>query len=341
MPRPIQLSIPYNQDLDLIKKIIKYKDYIHSLYLPSHPKIMGSGRSSFLCIKGGKKPKYFNLDTTYYNEEIDWIINKLKQNKIKTFLLLNALWDGLKYTSPNNIGKLINYIASFENLYGVVVTNLFYARAIKEELPHIKIKASLNADIDSITRALYWKDFCGIDYITISEDINKNLELIKKIKEATQAKIEVIVNNPCLPLCPLRIQHQNYESHVDLLFRAQETFRGYPLKDLCLKIQMNTRPEILLNNNYITPYNLRYYKDMVDVFKIAGRDRTTNFILNEIKRYVEGKSTYSEFLHTNEPPEIFKQITKCDRKCTNCNWCKDIYERLIKNQRVENIPKER
>jgi collagenase-like PrtC family protease len=327
----IPFSVPYNQDPEIILQYIKYKDFIHSLYLPVHPNIMGSGRPSFLFEEkmGMDNPEQFLIKTDHYNEEIKWIIQTLNEYGIKVFLLLNATCDLSQYTTSNKMSKLIKYIASFENLYGVVVTNLLYGIEIRKRLPHLKIKASVNAEINSAMRALYWKEFCDVDYITIDEDTTKNLKTIKQIKEATDAKLEILVNQPCLPFCATRFQHQNRTAHIDKLHKTRIKIDPDPFMKVCGLIYKTKLPSIAFINNYVTPYNLRHYKGIVDIIKLSGRDGPTKAIIKEMKQYIKGESTYSKFLKMDEPPYIFKKITSCDRECHTCNWCENTYNELV------------
>jgi collagenase-like PrtC family protease len=328
-------SLPYNQEPQIIEAFIRYSDLIHSIYLPPDPKILGSGRSSFLreeVLKDGTK-KFYRINTAEYNEEIRWIIQTLNEYNVKVFLLINATCDTSKFTAQNNMGKLIKYISSFDGLYGVVVSNLLYGREIKQRLPHVAISASVNTDINSIARALYWKEFCDVDYITITDDLNKELKLIKAIKKATGCKIKMIVNQTCMPFCATRFQHQNRTAHIDKIFKSRNYKEEDPFTNFCEMLYKKKKPELAFRSNYVTPYNLRYYKGIVDVFKISGRDRSTKHVVKKLLQYAKGESTFSEFAQMDEPPSVFKHITKCSRECYTCSWCKDMYFKQLKKSK--------
>jgi collagenase-like PrtC family protease len=72
--------------------------------------------------------------------------------------------------------------------------------------PDIEICASVLGDIDCVQRAVIYRK-AGADVITPDVNINRDLKLLKQIKEATNAELKLMVNEGCLYKCPFRKFH--------------------------------------------------------------------------------------------------------------------------------------
>ena len=82
--------------------------------------------------------------------------------------------------------------------------------------PDIGICASVLGSIDCVQRVVIYRE-AGADVITPDVNINRNLVLLKEIKEATNARLKLLVNEGCLYKCPFRQFHFNAKTHVTML----------------------------------------------------------------------------------------------------------------------------
>ena len=319
-----RFSVPYNQDPDLIQQYLPYAQYVEDVYLPPHPLVLGSGRDSFFTQAA--VPQGVPDD---YDEQIQRVIDTLDPQQIKVTMLLNASCDGGRYMTAEGFGRLIRYLGQFRGLGGVAVTNILYAERIKAELPHLRVAASVIANIDSLPKARYWESIGRVDAITLSSEINKNLEVLRRIRQGVDCRLAIIVNSGCLSNCPFSQQHYNYLSHADEHHRASPHFYRY--ENMCKQV-IEADPSVLLSSYCIAPSNLHHYAGLVDKLKLVDRGCPTSLIMHNLQRYIEGQSKriyVGTPWEMDEPDGVFEKVSQCDRDCRRCGWCRRVYEEAV------------
>lgn len=300
----MQISVPFNQDPELIDEILQFKEHIHDVYLPCRPDIMGSGR----WWQGG--------DPEGYDRLVEGIIEKLHKNDIQVNMLFNSICPELE----GKTGKQIDYIEGMheKGVDYVTVCSLLLAKRIRQEVPKLKISASTNAFINTVKKALSWREVCKVDDICIDRDINLRPLLIEKIKRTGRgASIRMLVNEGCLPDCAYRVPCMTYISHSD------KEMQRDPFIKQCFEV----REEDLwqeYSSSSIVPGVLKHYKGLVDHIKLQGRSYKTEIIMMMLDHYINNTESY----HTDpdktfeKPEEVFQMVSKCNRDCDACDWCK-------------------
>lgn len=313
----VKFSIGYNHDPNMIKLIEAAKDYLSGFYFPIPSHLMGSGRA----LKQGDD----------YEKEIDEIIRACNKCGVKSELLLNATCEGDK----ENFSKIIDYVQSLadKGLRSVIATNPIYIPSLKKL--GIEVESSVNCYVKTVEHAMFLKDL-GADIITIDRDINRDIDLIKKIKEKTGLKIKMLVNEGCLRNCPFRKIHFNMISH----FSDTNEFD----KRSCITI-LKKHPEKVFSIPFVRPEDIKHYP-FVDHFKLATRTMATGKAALVLDAYVNEKfsgdllfllSTKSLFdyftdidndvLNSNN---FFENMLKCRDDCSNCGYCKNLLDKAAR-----------
>jgi len=328
-------SVPYNDDFSLLERIVEIRNLngnkIEEVYFSGPREYFGSAR---------EMPEI----------SIDKIIKIIKfcyDNGIKTNLLLNSSCEGIDWYSPLNISKVLKLIEilHIENgLDGITVANPLFIQKIRKEFPKLEITASVLAQIDSVQRAMFFKRF-GCDVITPDRDINRNLELLKEIKEIG-CELKLMVNEGCLFKCPYRIFHYNFTSH-DSKELNRDINRDIFTDNCSLIFKID--PSQILKSCWIRPEDVPKYKKITNRFKIAGRQiKDTQKILKIIKGYMnfsyEGnlldlfeagisgfKNRFNVFIdNKNIGDNFFQKVTSCDKNCFGCKFCGELAKKVIK-----------
>jgi collagenase-like PrtC family protease len=271
-------------------------------------------------------------DPSAYDQELEDIIEFLRRGGIGVSLLLNAPCDGGRYTDPEEMAQLLRYLSSFRHLAGVTVSNAYYGWQIKSALPHLKVKASVIAVIDSVRKAQYWETYARTDVITVAGDITKRMPLLKRIRQAVGVKIQMVVNSGCISSCPLLHQHYNYLSHVHDRGKAKEVGSRFSYELACMNF-INQEPWSLFTSQYIAPRNLHHYDGIVDEFKLVDRSLPTEKVVDYLDMYIEGRSDWilpqDPLWGFREPEGLFEQISHCDRDCGCCDWCRRTWKEQV------------
>lgn len=315
----MKYAIGYNHDPFFLEVVKEFSSNISELYFPAPKKIIGSGRAI-----SQKKD---------YEKEIISIINICKNNDIESNILLNPTCEGKNTGEKDHADNIISYLKELHSigLDSVTVANPIHIMRIKKEIPDLKIHNSVNNFVKNTEHAIYLKDL-GVDVITIDRDINRDIDLIKDIKEKTGLKIKVLLNEGCLRNCPYRISHFNMISHdkdtdyFDSL-SCKNIFRHSPHKALSIPF---IRPEDV--DNYI----------FADYLKLATRSMPTQKAAIVLAAYLD-KSYHGDILFLLSTKGLFgvferidndiltktnffEHMSLCQKVCKDCGYCK----RLIK-----------
>jgi len=324
----MKFSIGYNHDIKLLDLLDVYKDNIEALYFPIPNQYLGSGR-------------HIPQKSSYPNE-IPELIKKCTLLNIKSQLLLNATCEGGKGLEKKFFSKIINYIQKLKSLglKSVIVKNPVYISEIKKQIKEIDIESSVNCYVKTVEHALYLKDL-GVDILTIDRDINRNIPLIKKIKNKTGLKIRIMLNEGCLRNCPFRNMHYNYLSHhVSNSDRLVDNI--FPDK-FCIKIYLKN-PAKVFNVPFIPPEALIYYSQIGDYYKLSTRVFSTSRIESCLKAYIN-QDLNGDLLEILDSPGLscfnfinydvlkknnfFKKMIKCDNNCNECNYCNKLMKEAV------------
>jgi hypothetical protein len=318
----MKFSIWYNEELDFLSLIKKYKDNISTVYFPLFYKIIWSWRT----IIGRTK------DIKDYYKKVIPLITLCKNYWIDTDLILNSSCDWINTWNIDYWKRIITYIKPLKKSWLTTITlaNLWYIENIREEFPDIKICNSLNVDwVDSVERALNLKNM-WVDILTLETSINYDISLIKKIKEMTWLKIKIFINDSCISNCPFDRQHASMLAHL-----VEPDSLDW-IKWACWKIYKKNKRKFF-RVPFIRPEDLHNY-NFIDYFKLTTRDRSTEFIDNLLYIYISWSYDWNlldllefDFSEVTDIKYIdnkklwklwfFEDMLKCPKSCDICTNC--------------------
>lgn len=278
----ISLACNWKLDLlDLIENDLKARNSIYDFYGTHDMSFTGSGRPFFLMAKRGKS-------------EIENFVNKVHDLNLKFTWLWNGECLGYYKFNPNEQAKArkeLDWLDDMDVDY-LTVSDPYLAEFVKLYSPKLKLKVSVIAEVNSLTRALKWAEIIGSDgVLTISIMLNRNLPLLKEIREQVDCDIELLTNDCCLNECPYRFFHYTECSHAS---QTHDLLEGYynDWATIACQNQKCFNPEQVLMCKWIQPSDLDKYIEIgIDYFKISGRRYSTKWIFNALKAYSNKESS--------------------------------------------------
>lgn len=266
--------------LDLIEKDENIKENVHDFYGTHDMSFTGSGRPFFLMAKRNKT-------------EMENFINKVHDlNKKFTWLWNGECLGYYKFNSKEQ-SKAVEELEWLENM-GVdyiTVTDPYLAQFIKNYDSNLKLKVSVIAEVNSLTRALEWEEIIGPKgVLTLSIMLNRNFPLLQEIRDTVNCDIELLTNDCCLNECPFRFFHYTECSHAS---QTHDCLEGYynDWATIACQNQKCFNTEQVIMSKWIQPSDLdKYIKIGIDYFKISGRRYGTKWVFNALKAYSRKKS---------------------------------------------------
>jgi hypothetical protein len=325
----MKFSIWFNQKIDFLDLIDKYKDNLSSIYLPLPYSLWNSGRDES------------QLDN-YENEFIYELIDKCKSYWIETILIMNATCEGENTWDKFYMLKLIKFVKNLHIrwLTCITLTNMLYVPFFKKALPKITIYSSINCYLKTVEQAIYFKDL-WIDILTIDRDINRDIDLIKKIKTRTWLWIQMLLNEWCFSNCPYRHTHFNIAAHrVD--YNTDERISNWKynlIEDYSCVPFVNKNKKLIFRAPFIRPEDLKHYDWIVDIYKLDTRPESTQRIWKMLNAYISWFHHWDlkdiiDFPYQNVPYidndkltklDFFNKLVKCPKDCYNCNVCEQFF----------------
>lgn len=301
----MQLAVPFNHDEALFAALERHKDDIAEIYLPAPPDVAGTGR-----VWTGPDP-----DT--YRRELPALVQRARGLGIEVNLVLNSI-----YQPSHTHGDIVDWVArSLEmGVTWCTVADLALAESIRAAHPQTKLVASTIAFVDSVVRARYWLKQAAVDRIVLPRELNKRPDRIATMSRLG-VPLEVIVDEFCLPSCPYAVQHfaaiggcgTADEKEAD-----QFTMRCWPMKATSPWEQYQSE---------LLPMEVPRLAGLVQLVKITGRGRTTDFIVHELERYTALASDRHGIFDYRMPPKAWDKIVGCDRICEDCGFCEETFKR--------------
>ncbi len=335
----LEFSVPHNNDPATLTEIFKWKEHkgnrIREIYLCGPQEYTGSGR----------------ISPVQSFDEFRDTVNRIHNEGIRVNLLMNSVCEGADWYSPGLLNNTMAYLKEvFEGCHveAITIANPMYIREVRKRFPQVEICASVLADIDCIDKAMIYKK-AGADSFTPDVNINRNLRLLKKIKEKTCLEIKLMVNEGCLFKCPFRKFHFNYISHRSRNPGTDGNRSEDNVFSLnCIQVTKSD-PSQLLKSGWIRPEDLEKYGEISNFFKLVGRTSSKEMICRSLKAYMGEKwdgdilelmagNLYScgmsNLLHLDnrilETEGFFEKVTSCDHECIDCNYCGELAQKLLK-----------
>ena len=329
----LEFSVPYNHDPETLEEVFKLKkttnNTIREVYLSGPQEYSGSGRV---------------MDEIDFSQFLK-IVDRIHREGLRVNLILNSTCEGSDWYSPGVVRVTMEYLRQVHEEHGVeavTIANPIYIKEVRRRFPEIVICASVLGDIDCVQKAVIFKE-AGANIITPDVNINRNLELLKEIRRATNAELKLMVNEGCLYKCPFRKFHFNYVSHVS---QASGNEIGYFLPH-CHEVISND-PSQILKSGWIRPEDTKKYREITNSFKIVGRALQKSKVVRAIKAYLEeswdgdlmdivssslgsfalGHGTYLDNKTLREYG-FFEKVISCGQNCSQCSYCEEVANKLI------------
>lgn len=323
----MKFSIWYNEQSSFFDLLEKYKDNISTVYFAAPDYIWPSWRTS-------KQ----DLD---YDSQILKLISVCKSFWIWTILTFNATTEWIKTWDKDHLIELIKYIKQLYEywLESISLTNLLYVKFIKKSLPNIKIYSSVNCYLKNVEQALYFKKL-WVDILTIDRDINRDIDLIKKIKLRSWLKIQLMLNEWCIKNCPFRNTHFNIiASWVESNIENQKKWKYNLIERFSCTPLLSENKRMIFRMPIIRPEDLHYFDWLVDYYKLVTRWLETEKIDLFLKAYSEwyyhwnlldiidmsiiDYQNYVPFIDNDKLTNLwyFKDLQNCPWDCDTCSNC--------------------
>lgn len=339
----MKLSVPSSWDPKLIEGAIGINKDCTSVY-----EVFGSLRQS-VAGSGHSTASIGGQCST--REDVEVFVQALRAQGIKFNYAWNASCLGNKEYNMVERKKLMAELEWIAEISDSVTVTIPYLVELLKDRFRVEVVVSVIAGIDSVRKARFYEEL-GADRLILDISVNRNFGLLAAIREAVHCDLELMVNDGCLLHCPYRYYHYNAGSHASQ--EGDIFYMDYPV----LKCTMHRLrdPIEFIRMPWIRPEDLKEYTAYADVFKIAGREKPTNWILNCVRAYSEGRydgnlldlitlvsPASHEFGKTmlSDAPSIIVDNTGLDgflerfkkmpcTSCETCRYCSDVAERVVK-----------
>ena len=274
----MNLTVPTNWQKELITGLAKLNTngQVKEIY----------GKLALDEVGGGRPPSALAYVS---KKQAKAHIKKIKESGFEFNYLLNSLcFDNLEFTKKGQkmFRRLLDWISENE-VDRVTVANPFLLMWIKENYPQLKITVSAMANINTVKKAKQWETL-GADKITFpASAVNRNLKLIKLLRESLSSKIQLIANSGCLLNCPDLSNHALMNSHVS---QKWHKCKGYILDYHILNCRYKrlAEPVNFIRSEWIRPEDIPFYKNLgVDTIKLIDRRLSTEKILQITEAYLK------------------------------------------------------
>lgn len=243
-------------------------------------------------------------------------------DKVKIVLAMNSCFYPM---SPKEdllfvATQLKPLIEKYPCIKSIIVADFSMAESIRHFLPDIGIQTSCNTYHYFTKPMELWNKHVKIEMFNPPRESARNIDLLKA-NRITDYKFKYLVNENCIYGCPQQINHCCYLA------------ASIPVLCYC---DYGTTYSDFLRSNFILPRWLKYLDDYVDVYKLAGRTRPTEFIEKTLDAYINERNDVNllDILQTRQD-KSFKKIksdfeinTKyipdklLNCQCKECNTCK-------------------
>ncbi|MBU2560386.1 U32 family peptidase [archaeon] len=310
-------------------------------------------------VVGGGRPSAMIPDVA--KEQAGDYIELVHASGMRFNYLLNSACMGNREYHPKHHAELISYLDEIVNLGAdsVTIAIPYLMEVVRDQYPDLEIISSSFCRIDSVRKAVFFEEL-GAKRIVLPHTIRRKFGLIKRIRDAVDCDIELLVNNTCIHQCALANYHAGNSSHASQLETVKYGGHYIQYSMFHCNIQRLRDPAELLKSTWVRPEDVvRYEKLGIDFVKIEGRNRTTDWILNAARAYLERQydgnafdllsQTVLGYLQQNplidEPlPALdinidnralegfldFFESGNCKDDCTRCSYCGDFAKKAVR-----------
>ncbi len=271
----MRLSLASNYDPDLVAR------------LKGYPVAEIFGKLPYDLVGGGR-PSYMGTPFSY--RQLAEYVSLVRGNGMAFNYLLNAACMGNLEWGRRWQRKLNKFLEKLSQagISRVTVATPFLLELVKKRFSHLYVKVGIFAQVDTPRRAKFWEEL-GADAITLeSFSINRDFAALMAIRKAVKCELQLIVNHPCLPNCPMQYYHQNGFAH------SSNGSRNFFLDYCSLKCARRRlqEPSLFIKSAWIRPEDIGFYEKMgYDSFKLLERGIPSAEILKRADAYSKGSFT--------------------------------------------------
>lgn len=202
----------------------------------------------------------------------------------------------------------------------------------------------------------------GVDRVVVARDSNRDFNTLRSM--ARTLPLELLVNSPCLLQCADVYYHGNLSSMESgsLRLHCQKPMEAFPIPILLCQHAKLTNLTEFVSSPWIRPEDVVRYRAIgISHFKLDGRDRDPDYVLDVVESYLQGRfdGNLLYLTHSGLPravsdvgtknPEMHKFVpialdnSKLDRfidpfveekivcrgQCITCGYCDQVASRAI------------
>ena len=214
------------------------------------------------------------------------IIKKFNQKNIPLRFTFTNSQIGVDHLTNEYCNQILTL--SDNGLNEIIINNSILEEYLRNQYPNFKFILSTTSGIRGIDEI---NDACErYDYVVLDYNDNKDLNVLNNIKN--KDKIEILLNESCMPNCPIRKQHYNSISNSQLNNKSTDIFRcPYSMAAIYNKELQEYSPTIITESELYKIYVNMGFNN----FKLQGRGDTINRVLDSYILYMV-KPEYKDFI---------------------------------------------
>lgn len=253
----------------------KFSKHVHEVFVAAPASVCQTGRWGHAPVS---------------EEEIERGVALAHRHGVRYNVLLNGLCLGGKQFSDPFLKNILRFVRFIESVGtdGVTAVDPAIIDLVRKN-SGLHITVGSWAEVVEPVRARRLAAH-GVNRIVLHQNVYRDFEMLKKIRDAVDIELEIIPNQGCLYQCEWGVSHHNMTSHASVLSEEERKELGgfnLPIKR-CTAIRQSNPTEFLMSS-LIRPEDLRIYEGLgFRLFKIAGRNRPTEWIINCLNAYVNG-----------------------------------------------------
>jgi len=271
----MKLSVAYTFEPGLIEKLARFQE-VKEIFGKLDEDIFGGGRATY------------TLRPTSRASLQDSVQRAHACNITFNYLCNGATLGGLEQTKKGHtlIRRMLDFLMEI-GVDSVTVASPFLLRMIKKQYPHLSVRASAFAVINSPQKARQWQNM-GADTLCISAiACNRNFKMLEAIRSATHCELQLIVNASCLPDCVYELTHMNMLTQSS---RSHDPLHGFCLDYCVLHCSMRRymNPVNFIRSTWIRPEDLTMYEELgYGSFKILERSCPGDLLVKRVSAYTQ------------------------------------------------------
>jgi hypothetical protein len=251
-----QLPDPYRMG----ELAVEFRAAIEEVYFP------------WLGVPGGRG---LSIASATEQNEMETDLSTLRNLGIRLNLLWNATCYGGRAVSVELERQVLGAVREARERFAiasVTTTSLFVAAVLREHLPEVEVRASVNMGIGTIAGMRYLRDY--FDGFYLGRELNRYPERIRPLRQwcdANGKKLYLLANSGCLNHCSAHAFHDNLVSHEHELGRQENRWSGF--RGICWEhyAGAGNRVSFLADSTWVRPEDLLPYAGLVDGVKLATR----------------------------------------------------------------------